>query len=51
MEKIGWTDRVRNEVLKEVKFERNILKTIKEVRLTVWVTSCVGTALENTQLK
>jgi len=48
MEKIGWTDRVRNGVLKDVKFERNVLKTIKEGRLTVWVTPCVGTALENT---
>ena len=48
MEKIGCTDRARNEVLKGVKFERKVLKTIKEGRLTVWVTSCLGTALENT---
>jgi len=29
MEKISWTDRVRNEVLKRVKDETNILHTIK----------------------
>ena len=29
MDKIIWTDRVRNEVLKRVKEERNILHTIK----------------------
>ena len=29
MEKISWTDRVRNEVLHGVKEERNILHTIK----------------------
>jgi hypothetical protein len=45
MEKIDWADRVRNEVLKGVKFERNVLKTIRQGRLTVWVTSCVGTDL------
>jgi hypothetical protein len=32
MEKIVWTDRVRNAVLKGLKFERNVLKTIKEGR-------------------
>jgi hypothetical protein len=42
-EKISWTDRVRNEeVLHRMKEERNIVHTIK--RLTVLVTSCVGTA-------
>jgi hypothetical protein len=30
MEKISWTDRVRNEVLHRVKEERNILHTIKK---------------------
>jgi hypothetical protein len=45
MEKISWTDRVRNEgVLHRVKEERNILHTIKEERLTGLVTSCVETA-------
>ena len=29
MEKISWTDRVRNEVLRRVKEERNTLNTIK----------------------
>jgi hypothetical protein len=29
MEKICWTDRVRNEVLHRVKEERNVLRTIK----------------------
>ena len=45
MEKISWTDRVRNEVvLHGVKEERNIVHTVKEGRLTGLVTSCVGTA-------
>jgi len=29
MEKIGWADRVRNEVLRTVKKERNIVHTIQ----------------------
>ena len=29
MEKISWTDRVRNEVLHRVKEERNIIHTVK----------------------
>jgi hypothetical protein len=46
MEKISWTDRVRNEVrvIHTVKEERNILLAIKKVRLTGFVTFCVGTA-------
>jgi oligoribonuclease (3'-5' exoribonuclease) len=36
MEKIGWTDRVRNEVLHRVKEERNILHTIKR-RKANWI--------------
>jgi hypothetical protein len=43
MEKISWTDRVRNEVLQRVKEERNILKK-KKGRITVWITVFVGTA-------
>jgi hypothetical protein len=44
MEKISWTDRVRNEeVLQRVKEERNIVHTVKR-RLTGLVTSCVETA-------
>jgi len=44
MEKISWTDRVRNEVLERVKEERNILNTLKR-RKTIWIVhSCVGTA-------
>jgi hypothetical protein len=44
MEKISWTDRVRNEeVLHRVKEEINILHTIQR-RLTGLVTSCVETA-------
>jgi hypothetical protein len=35
MEKISWTDHVRNEVLHRVKEERNILHTIKR-RKTNW---------------
>jgi len=44
MEKISRTDRVKNEVLHRVKEERNILLQYNEGRLTVLVTSCVGTA-------
>ena len=48
---ISWTDRVRSEVMLErVKEERNV-RTGKESRLTGLVTSCVGTAFENTLLK
>jgi hypothetical protein len=36
MEKISWTDRVRNEVLHTVKEERNILYTIKR-RKANWI--------------
>jgi hypothetical protein len=34
--KISWTDRVRNEVLRRVKEERNIIHTIKR-RKTNWI--------------
>ena len=44
MEKISWTDRVRNEeVLHRVKQEGNILHTIKK-KATGLVTYCQGTA-------
>jgi hypothetical protein len=36
MEKISWTDRVRNEVLHRVKVERNIVHTIKR-RKANWI--------------
>jgi hypothetical protein len=36
MEKISWTDRVRNEVLHRVKKERNIVHTIKR-RKANWI--------------
>jgi hypothetical protein len=36
MEKISWTDRVRNEVLHRVKKERNILHTVKR-RKANWI--------------
>jgi len=43
MEKISFTDHVRNrEVLRTVKEERNIIQTFNG-RLTGLVTSCVGT--------
>jgi hypothetical protein len=52
MEKIGWTDLVRNEVvLHTVEFIRNILPTLTGRRLAGLVTSCVGTAFQNTLLK
>jgi hypothetical protein len=44
MEKIIWTDHVRNEeVLLRVKEKRNILRTIKEGMLTGLATSGAGT--------
>jgi Mg/Co/Ni transporter MgtE len=43
MEKISWTDRVRNEY--RVKEERNILHVVKqEKRLIGLIIFCVGTA-------
>jgi hypothetical protein len=51
MKKIGWTDRVRNEVLHRVKEERNILQTIKRITLNGMVVFCVRTAFKNTLLK
>jgi hypothetical protein len=36
MEKISWTDRVRNEVLRSVKEERNDLHTVKR-RKANWI--------------
>jgi len=49
MEKISWTDRVRNELLQRFKEKRNILQ--KKGRLTVWITVLVGTAFEFKLLK
>jgi len=46
---ISWTDRVRNEGIKE---ERDILRAIKKRgRLTGLVTSCLGTSFYDTLLK
>jgi hypothetical protein len=46
MEKISWTNRVRNEeVLHRVMEERNILQMLKEGRLTEMLISCVGTVV------
>jgi hypothetical protein len=36
MEKISWTDRVRNEILHRLKEERNILHTIKRRKVN-WI--------------
>ena len=46
MEKISWTDRVKNEeALHTVKEERNILRTIKkEGSVSGFVIPCIGTA-------
>ena len=49
MEKISWTDRVKNEeVLREVKGERNITRTTTTKggggRLTRLVHNCIGNA-------
>ena len=45
MEKIGWTDRVRNDVLQRVKKEMNILQTVRR-RNANWIvhtfrTNCI----------
>jgi hypothetical protein len=45
MEKISWTDRVKNEVLQRVKEERNILQTIKR-----WKANWVGHILRRIYL-
>ena len=46
MEKIGWTDRVRNKkVLHRVKEDRNIIHTVKRGKAIVLVTSGVGTTI------
>ena len=51
MEKISWTDHVRNEdVLLRVKEQRNILHEIRK-RKANWVTFCVETAFYNGLLK
>jgi len=41
MEKISWTDRVKNEVLQRVNKEWNIVQTKRKGRLTGLVTSCI----------
>jgi hypothetical protein len=41
MEKIGWTDRVRNEVLRRVNEERNILHSIKGKKVN-WIGHILG---------
>ena len=52
MEKISWTDHVRNEeVLLRVKEQRNILHEIVHGRRTGLVTFCVETAFYNGLLK
>jgi hypothetical protein len=43
MEKISWTNRVKNEVLQKVRVVRNSLQTVKGMKAN-WVASCVGTA-------
>jgi hypothetical protein len=43
MEKVSWTECMNNEeVLHRVEEEGNILHTVKEGRLMVLVTSCIG---------
>ena len=52
MEKISWTDHVRNEeVLLRVKEQRNVVHEIVNGRLTGLVTFCVETAFYNGLLK
>ena len=52
MEKISWTDLVRNEeVLLRVKEQRNILREIRKRKANWMVTFCLETALYNKLLK
>jgi hypothetical protein len=52
MEKISWTDHVRNEeVLLRVKEQRNILHEIINLKLTGLVKICVETAFYNRLMK
>jgi hypothetical protein len=48
MEKIVWTDHVRNEVLQRVKEERNILHTVKRRKVNSIGLIWVETLFENT---
>jgi hypothetical protein len=41
MEKINWTDRVRNKVLHKIKEERSILRTVK-TRKAHWIGHMLG---------
>jgi len=51
MEKISWTDHVRNEqILLRIKEQRNNLHEVSG-RLTEWVTFCVETAFYSGLLK
>jgi len=52
MEKISWTDHVRNEeVLFRVKEQRNILHEIRKRKVNGLVTFCIETAFYNGLLK
>jgi hypothetical protein len=52
MEKISWTDHVRNEdVLLRVKEQRNILHEIRKRKANWMVTFCIETAFYNWLLK
>jgi hypothetical protein len=49
--KISRTDRVRNKVLQRVNGMINSLHTMRKERLSILVTSCVGTAFQNNVLQ
>ena len=51
MEKISWTDHVKNEVLQGVKEERNILNAKNEGSRTGFVTYCLGSNFSIALLK
>jgi hypothetical protein len=51
MEKISWTDHVRNEVLFRVEEQRNILHEISKRKVNGLVTFCVETAFYNGTMK
>jgi hypothetical protein len=47
MEKIGWADRVKSEVVRRMKEEINVLHKIKRRKAIGIVTFCVGNAFRN----
>jgi hypothetical protein len=43
MEKVSWTERVKNEILRRLKEERNVLHAVKRMKANLIGHMCVGT--------